>query len=230
MCNGRMGLQWATYVAFGVALSVPALPAQDGLTADGAQRFLADMANQVPTRAYFVDAAGRTNHVTGKYTGEVTTTKGGLRKQKTTVEALPEKAVDKQLTDVRASVLEAMDPWGRASACTTRITAVTAPPYDDASSNGSNDSRSFSWTVTTTNEAWKYESLTKFMTPAQVIDWSNATVGRGTGNSVYVASKGQAYPTIQLTYVAGDADQADRIEYAMKFLMMSCDDNAGSKL
>ena len=85
-------------------------------------------------------------------------------------------------------------------------------------------------TLTYTNEAWKYEPLTKFMSPAQVIDWSNAQVGRNPGNAITVTSKGQAFPTIYLTYVAADPDQADRIEYAMKFLMMSCDANAGSKL
>ena len=31
-----------------------------------------------------------------------------------------------------------------------------------------------------------------------------------------------------ITYVAGDYDLADRIEYAMKFLVMSCDESAGT--
>jgi hypothetical protein len=228
--NGWMGLRWAVSGAVGVTLLLPAMAAQDVQTAAGAQQFLAAMAKQVPTRVHFMDAAGRANYVIGKYSGDVTTTKGGLRKQKTTIEALPQKDVDKQLTDISASVLDAMDPWGRASACNTRITEVTAPPYDDAKSDVSDDTRSFTWTLVHTNEAWKYEPLTKFMSPAQVIDWSNAKVSRGLDSSITVTSKGQAFPKIHLTYVAGDPDRADRIEYAMKFLMMSCDDNAGSKL
>jgi hypothetical protein len=216
-----MGLWWGVSLAFGVATSLPAA-AQGLQTAEGAQHFLAEMAKKMPTRVHFVDAAGRANYVTGKYTGDVKTIKGGLRKQKETIEPLPEKVVDKQLSDMRASALEAVDAWARPSACATRITEVTAQPYDDVKSDAQNDSRSFSWTLTYINEYWKYEPLTKFMSPAQVIDWSNARVNRNVDGSVTVTSKGQAFPTIQLTYVPGDPDWADRIEYAMKLLMMSC--------
>jgi hypothetical protein len=135
---------------------------------------------------------------------------------------LPERAVDKQLSDVRASLLESIDAHGRPTACATRITEVTAPIYDESKSDQNTDSRSFSWTMTDTYETWTYEPLTKFMNPAQVIDWSQAKVDRNPDGSVTVTSKGQAYPTIYLTYVPGDLDLADRIEYAMKFLAMSC--------
>jgi hypothetical protein len=33
---------------------------------------------------------------------------------------------------------------------------------------------------------------------------------------------------LQLTYVAGDPDLADRIEYAMRFLAKSCDSSAST--
>jgi hypothetical protein len=214
-------LAWAICLVSGVTASLPAA-AQGVQTAEGAQQFLAEMAQKMPARVHFVDAAGRANYVTGKYTGDVKTIKGGLRKQKETIEPLPEKAVDKQVSDMRASALEAVDAWARPSACATRITEVTAPPYDDVKSDAQNDSRSFSWTVTYTNEYWKYEPLTRFMSPAQVIDWSNARVNRNVDGSVTVTSKGQTFSTIQLTYVPGDPDWADRIEYAMKFLMVSC--------
>jgi len=45
-----------------------------------------------------------------------------------------------------------------------------------------------------------------------------------------VQSRGQAFPAIYLTYVPGDPDWADRIEYAMKFLMMSCGEKASAGL
>jgi hypothetical protein len=219
--NGWMVLRWAGSLALGVTLSLPTRAVQ---SATGAQQFLAALAGKVTTRVHFVDAAGRFNYITGKYTGDVTTTKGGLRKRTTTVEPLPEKAVDKQLDEVRASLLEAIDAWGRPSACTTRITEVTAPPYDDAKSN-TDSAGSLAWTLTTTNEAWKYEPLSKFTSPAQVIDWTKAKVQRNPDGSVTVISRGQAYPKIYLTYFAGDYDLADRIEYAMKFLMLSCSDS-----
>jgi hypothetical protein len=221
--NGRLGFRWLA-AGVSVMLSFPAV-AQSMRTAEGAQQFLADMAKNAVTRVHFVDAAGRANYVTGIHTGEVKTIKGGLRKQTESVATLPERVVDKQLSDLRASVLEAIDAWGRPSLCTTRITEVTAPPYDDVKSDVANDTRSFSWTVTHTNEAWKYEPLTKFTSPAEVIDWSSAKVSRNNDGSVTVTSKGQLFPTIYLTYVATDADWADRIEYAMKFLMMSCGEN-----
>ena len=107
------------------------------------------------------------------------------------------------------------------NACATRITEVTAPTYDEFKSGAGNDTRTFSFTLTYTNEAWKYEPLTKFMSPAQVIDGRNAKVNRNPDGSITVTSKGQTFPTIYLTYVAADYDLADRIEYAMKFLVMT---------
>jgi hypothetical protein len=68
------------------------------------------------------------------------------------------------------------------------------------------------------------------MSPAQVIDWSSAKVNRNADGSVTVTSRGQAFPTIYLTYVPGDPDWADRIEYAMKFLMMSCGESVSAGL
>ena len=229
MRNVRMGLRCATALAFGVMVSSSAVAAQSEQTAEGAQRFLAQMAEKVHTRVHFMDAAGRYNYVTGKYSGDVKTIKGGaFGKPKETIRALPESFTEKQLFEVRASVLEAIDTEGRPNACATRITNVSAPPYDDAKSDAGNDSTAFTFTLTYTNQTWKYEPLTKFMSPAQVIDWSNAKVNRNADGSITATSKGQAFPWIHLTYVAGDFDLAARIEYAMKFLVMSCDETAGS--
>lgn len=225
MRNAWRGLQCVALVASGAAISSSTL-ASDGLTAEGAQEFLATMSVKMTTYVSFVDAAGRTNYVTGKRTGQVKTIKGGIRKPKESVEALPEQPVDKQLPEIRAAKLEAVDAHGRANACATRITEVTSPPYDDAKSDVDNDTRSFSFKVTQTDQTWKYEPLTKFVNPAQVIDWSNAKVGRNV-RGVWVTSKGQAFPTISLSYATADANLTDHIEYAMKFLVMSCGDGAG---
>lgn len=227
MRKGSKDLRWVTLMAIGVGASLPAAAANRVQTAEGAQQFLAAIAKDLMTQVHFVDAAGRYNHVTGKYTGDVRTTKGGLRKRTETVQALPEKEVDKQVSNVRATVLEPIDAVGRPNACATRITEVTAPPYDDVKTDATDDTRSFSWTLTYTSESWKYEPLTKFMSPAEVIDWGQAKVGRGPDGSVTVTAKGQTFPKIHLTYVAGDHDLADRIEYAMKFLVMSCDETVG---
>lgn len=213
-------------VLFAFAL-LPA-KAQDGQTADSAQKFLAAMAKKGLLQAKFVDATGRNNYVTGKYTGEVKRIKGSgfSSKTKETIEAFPERFVDKQLNDVRAAVLDAIGVDGRPNACMTRISQVTAPYYDEYKSDAGNDTGTFTFTLTYTSEEWKYEPLAKFMDPAQVIDWSDARVNRSPDGSIGVTAKGQSFPTIQLTYAAGDPDLADRIEYAMKFLLMSCDATA----
>ena len=226
MKDSLTGLRRVALVAAGVAISGAAL-AQSRQTAQGAQDFLATMATKVAAQVAFVDAAGRANYVTGKYTGEIKRIKGGaFGKPKETLELLPERVVDKTVSGIRAGLLEAIDAQGRPNECATRIGDLTAPNYDDVKADATNDNRAFSFTLTYTNEYWKYEPLTKFASPAQVIDWSDAKVNRSPQGWVTVTSKGQAFPTIHLTYMAGDPDLADRIEYAMKFLVMSCDPSA----
>ena len=224
MRNECKYLRWAPLAFFAAGVSSPTMSAQNGPTVEGAQQFLAAQLKNVATLVQYVDAAGRTNYVTGKYTGDVKTLKGGLRKRTETIEALPEKVVDKQLTDVRASALEAIDAYGRPNVCATRIKEVVAPDYNESRSDTADDTKTFTFKVTYTNEQWTYEPLTKFMNPAQVIDWSTVKINRSPEHYVTVTSKGQGkvYPTIQLTYFAADPDLADRIEHAMKFLAMSC--------
>jgi hypothetical protein len=210
-------------------ISLPAVAAQGAQTAAGAQQFLATMAKQAVTQVYFVDASGRANYVTGKYTGQVKTIKGGaFGKPKESVATLPEQFIEKNVKDVHASVLEAIDAYGRPTACATRITEVTAPIYDETRSDAGNDSRAFTFTLTYKDEQWKYEPLTKFTSPAEVIDWSNVRIMRVTPAAVTVISKGQSFAHVELAYFANDADTADRIEYAMKFLALSCNASAAT--
>lgn len=222
MRSGRKGMTWLTLAAFSAWASLPAAAAQGTQSAEGAQQFLAAMVGQVTTRVIFVDAAGRNNYVTGRHRGEVKTTKGGVLGTKETLTQWPETVVDKQVADISASVIEAVDAHGRPTACATRITTVTAPPYDDSRSDVDRDTRSFSFKVTVTSQSWEYEPLAKFMSPAQVIDWSDAAIRRGYDGSVTVTSRGQDYAIVHLMYVASDLNLADRIEFAMKVLAMSC--------
>ena len=227
MRNGWKGIRCAVLAAFGACVSSTSPAAQAAPTAKDAQEYLAAMARQVVTRVVFVDGAGRTNYVSGKYSGEVKTIKGGaFGKPKENVAALPEKAVEKQLVDIRPTVLEPIDAYGRPTACATRITEVQSPPYDEVKSDATNDNKSFSFKLTYTTEQWKYEPLTKFTSPAEVIDWSNVTIGRAFDGSVTVTSWGRSFAKLQMTYLATDPDMADRLEYAMKFLSMSCRDAA----
>lgn len=228
MRKGLKATRWATLTVFSAWASLAVSAAQNAPSADSAQQFLAMQLKKVATQVRFVDAAGRTNYVTGKLTGSVKTIKGGIRKTRETNEALPERIIDKQLSDVRVAELHAIDSYGRPNACTTRITQVVAPDYNETKSEAGNDTRTFSVTLTYTDQQWTYEPLAKFMTPAQVIDWSSVKINRSPEHYLTVTSKGQAFPTIHLTFYSSDPDLADRIEYAMKFLAMSCDAGAGT--
>lgn len=222
MRNGWKATRCAVVAAFSAWVSSPTLAAQQAPTVESVQKFLAAQLPTVATQVRFVDSAGRANYVTGKYSGEVKTIKGGLRKTKETIEALPERPIDKQLTDVRVTHLDAIDAYARPNQCATRITQVVAPDYDEIKSSNGDDSRAFSFTLTYTNEVWKYEPLTRFMNPAQVIDWSDVKINRSPEHYLTVTAKGQAFPSIQLTYFPLNADLADQIEFAMRFLAMSC--------
>ena len=228
MRKGLKATRWATLTVFSAWASLAVSAAQNAPSADSAQQFLAMQLKKVATQVRFVDAAGRTNYVTGKHTGSIKTIKGGIRKTRETNEALPERIVDKQLSDLRVAELHAIDSYGRPNACTTRITQVVAPDYNETKSDVGDDTRAFSFTLTYTDQQWTYEPLEKFMTPAQVIDWSSVKINRSPEHYLTVTSKGQAFPAIHLTFYSSDPDLADRIEYAMKFLAMSCDAGAGT--
>ena len=229
MRNGWKSGRWAVVAAFSTAVSWAGVAAPSKDTAGGAQDFLAKLTAKIATKVYFVDAQERTNYVTGKYSGDVKTSKiSNIAKTKEESRLLPEQFVDKQLWDVRAVTLEAIDSEGRPNECATRITAVSAADYDETKSDVRQENATFSYKLITTNEQWKYEPLTKFTTPAQVIEWRNVQVSRSPDSQITVTSRGQAFPKIHLSFAAGDLDLADRIEYAMKFLVMSCSESAGN--
>lgn len=211
-----------------MAVALPGVAAQSKDTATGAQDFLARMSAKVAAKVYFVDAQNRTNYVTGKYFGDIKTSKiSNIAKTKEEYATIPEEIIGKQIAEIRAVTLEAVDAEGRQNECATRITEVTAPVYDEDKSDTQQVNATFSYKLIETNQHWKYEPLTKFTTPAQVIDWTSALVGRSPDSAITVTSLGQSFPTIHLQFAPGDLDLADRIEYAMKFLVMSCNRNAG---
>ena len=220
---------WSTLAAMGAWSSLPTAAAEGAPTAAGAQKFLANLARKMQPLVQFIDAEGRVNYVTGTYSGDVKSSKfSNIAKTKEESWLLPAQSVSKQLFTVRAVSLDASDAAGRPNECATRITEVTAPDYDESKSSERQEDATFSWKLIHTNEQWKYEPLTKFMSPAQVIDWRNAKVIRSSDSQITVMSASEAFPKIYLTFAPGDLDLADRIEYATKFLLMSCDENAGT--
>lgn len=223
MRNDWKSMRRAIVATVGAMFALPGIAAPGKDTAGNAQDFLAKMTGQVTAKIFFVDAQERSNYVTGKYFGDYKSSKiSNIAKTKVEYGSIPEEFIEKQLGDVRAVTLEAIDAEGRPNECATRITEVTAPVYDEDKAETRQVDATFSYKLIEMNRHWKYEPLTKFTTPAQVIDWRTAEVSRSPDSEIMVTFKSPAYPRIHLQFVPGNLDVADRIEYAMRFLQMSC--------
>lgn len=214
----------AMLVATPLCLVAATAGAHAAQTAEGAQAFLAAMAKQGFARATFVDALGRPNHATGTHTVEISRIKLSIKEEKSS------NAVEKSLGEFTLAGLSYGDAQGAADACTTRIEGVQMPANAFEHSSTSWEEPGFLTSVTVLkNESWNYtEGFQKFAGP-HFIDWRQAQVVRSNdGSRIDVRAKGQAFPTNILSFVPGDPELADRIEYAAKFLRMSCDEAAAT--
>lgn len=217
-------------LALGMALCAmslslpPAARAQSAQTAEGAQAFLATMAKRGFARATFVDAMGRPNHAAGTHTVETSRIKLSIKEEKST------EAVEKSLGEFTVAGLAYGDAQGAADACTTRIDGVQMPASAFEHSSTSWEEPGFLTSVTVMkNESWNYTEGFKAFAGPHFIDWRQAQVVRSNdGSRIDVRAKGQAFPTNILSFVPGDSELADRIEYAAKFLRMSCDEAAAT--
>ncbi|MCR6628460.1 MAG: hypothetical protein NVV67_20135 [Pseudoxanthomonas sp.] len=217
--------------AFGVVLVATILSlvstnagAQGTQTAEGAQTFLATMAKRGFARATFLDTLGRPNYVAGTHTVEISRIKLSIKEEKST------NAVEKSLGEFALTDLAYGDAQGTADACTTRIDGIQMPASAYEHSSTSWEEPGFMVSVTVMkNESWNYtEGFRKFAGP-HFIDWRQAQVVRSNdGGRIDVRVKGQAFATNILSFVPGDPELADRIEYAAKFLRMSCDEAAAT--
>jgi hypothetical protein len=215
-------MQWVMVAAFSAMIALPGVAASED-TAGTAQGFLTRMTGKVTAKVYFVDAQQRINYVTGRYFGDFKSSKiSNIARTKVEYGVIPEEFIEKQLFDVRAVTLEAIDAEGRPNECATRITEVTAPVYDEDKVETRQEDATFSYKLIEMNRHWKYEPLTKFTTPAQVIDWRSANVTRSPASEITVTSRSQAFPKIHLQFSPGDLDLADHIQYTMMFLVASC--------
>lgn len=222
MKRAMASLGWAV-VAGICACAVPlASQAQGAQTAEGAQGFLAAMAKRGFVRATFVDAFGRANHLTGTHQVKTTRVKLSIKEEESS------NALEKSLGELVVTELASGDPQGAADACTTRIAGFQPPSGLFEIKSGHWNEPGFLTPVTVIQtETWNYtESFQAFAGPHS-IDWRQAKVVRSNdGSRIDVSAKGQKFPTNILSFVPGDSELADRIEYAAKFLRMSCDEVA----
>lgn len=221
MTKAKVSFGTAIFVAC-LFLSITAAHAQSAQTAEGAQAFLATMAKRGFARATFVDAMGRPNHVTGTHIQQISRVKLSIKEEKSSG------VVEKSLGEFAVTALSSGDPQGSMDACTTRIDDFKPQVNLLEHSSTSWEEPGFMISVTVlSNQTWDYtEGFQKFTAP-HFIDWRQAQVIRSNdGSRIDISTKGHAFPTNILSFVPGDPELADRIEYAAKFLRMSCDETA----
>ena len=203
-------------------LAAGAALAQQNQTAEGAQRFLAALVKKGNGHAWLVDAQGRTNHVRGK--AVITTVEVGLLSEES---RKIERASEKQLSSFIVSELDTQDPDGNVNACITRI-AQWRPRESLVSTTNwtSTDEGVFIDTDYRHTQVLTFELSPELSSP-QWIDWRNVKLTRSTnGAQMQVAFTAKQH-TVNLAF-HGETDLVDRVEYAMKFLKMSCDDTAST--
>jgi hypothetical protein len=195
--------------------------ASSGQTAEGAQTFLAAMAKRGLAQATFIDAAGRANHVVGTHQVKTTRIKTSIKEESTSA------LVEKSLGALAVSALSAADAAGEMDACTTRIDAVQPPTvglYEHKIDSWEEPGFLVSITVMQ-QQIWDYNAAFQSFAGPHFIDWRDTKVARSNdGTQITITAKGQKFPTNMLTFASPDTELLDRIEYAVKFLRLSCDE------
>ncbi|MEG3190809.1 hypothetical protein [Lysobacter sp. D1-1-M9] len=201
-----------------------AAAAQAGQTAEGAQAFLAAMAQRGLARATFIDPQGRANHVTGTY--EVKTTRIWLSAK----EEASSNPIERSLGEMVVAGLASGDLQGAPDACSTRITGVQGPANLFEMKPSSWEEPGFGVSVSVMRmETWNYSEGFSAFAGEHAIDWRQAKVARSNdGSRIDISVPGQKFATNILSFVPGDTELGDRIEYAAKFLRMSCDEIAAT--
>lgn len=200
----------------------PAAKAPAGQTAEGAQRFFAALVKKGNAQAWFVDAQGRTNPVRGKAVR--TSTHVGIVSDD---EQRSERVVEKQLSAFAVSSIDTQGPAGQRDACLTRIAQwEVREPLTETRSWHDVDSGILIDTAIVHKETTGYELPAELAGP-HWIDWRNVKLARATNGSAMTASFKEKNFVAHLAFT-GETDLIDRVEYAMKFLKMACDDTAAT--
>jgi hypothetical protein len=191
-------------------------------TAEGAQRFLAAVVKKGNAHAWFIDAQGKTNPVRGKAITKSTHV-GVLNDN----EEKSERRIEKQLAAFTVTDIDTQGPSGKLDACLTRIAKwELRDQLTDTRSWQTMDEGILIDTPILHTEVSTYELSPELASP-HWIDWRNVKLGRSANGGQMTASF-KAKNFIANLAFTGEPELLDRIEYAMKFLKMSCDDTAAT--
>jgi len=181
--------------------------AQAQQTTEGAQKFLSLLISEAKA-----DAVARFSEVQVKYSSQTWERKmirGWIESEKT--DQLLKQQLERSV--VKISALDS---------CTTVI---------DEISNLADDVReyvpaNFSEAYYTHDARWT-PSFATMMAPPHRIAWSKASIVRDQ-NGVMAVMPDPRFRQLSLVFLTTNAELQDRIEYAMKFLQMSCDTTAAT--
>lgn len=217
--------------------------AEQQQTAEGAQKFLASLKTRGAeiVNVNFVDGNGAPIPLQGTETLRSAWVRrsGGVEVEEPAYKYTPDplvRSITRPMQFLFGIVgLDAVNASGKPDACVTRIPRIYVSSQEKLEDHtvsegvfpekklvGYKDSP-IRWYTD-----WKLEDpLQKFAAP-HYIDWRKAKVARtADGARILVTAPGPGYWT-QLSFLAMDADLTDRIEYAAKFLQMSCDPTANT--
>lgn len=212
-------------IALCLAMASLTAQAQPAQTADGAQKFLATLVAKGHATAWFIDAQNRRNHVHNM--AKVTTVEFAAVFFEDPVDW--QKPIEKQLLPFTVSEIDTLGPSGKPDPCMTRLTKWVVNVNEQmvetqtwrTTKPGFLKDQLFEHRLTGT-----YEPSPELLAP-HWIDWRNVKLARTPEGTQMTASFKDKDFTANLAFT-GEAELIDRVEYAMKFLKLSCDDSTAT--
>jgi len=198
---------------------------QPSQTAEGAQKFLSTLVAKGSVTTWFVDAQRRRNHV--RSMAKVTTVEFAAVFFDPPEEW--QKPIEKQLLPFTLSEIDTLGPNGKPDACMTRLAkwSVNADEQMVETQTWQTTKPGFLKDKLYEHRlAGTYELPPELLAP-HWINWRDVTLARTPEGTQITASSKDKNLTANLAFT-GDNDLIDRVEYAMKFLKMSCDDGAAT--
>jgi hypothetical protein len=219
----------ACFGLLALILSLPmAAQAQQAQTAEGAQRFLALQVKNGNAQAWFVDAQGRTNPVPGVASDSLvyylSILEGALSNKSN---EKVERTTEKQFKPFAVTEIDSVGADGKPNACLTRISKWAVGDQLVEVKQWSSTVEGVLQDITVEHTETSTYKLPPELASPQWIDWRNVRLNRVLNGTQMIASfKGKNF-TANLSFT-GETELVDRIEYAMRFLKLSCDDAAAT--
>lgn len=184
--------------------------AQAKQTADSAQEFLAIVAREEKLPVYARFAEIHYTNITKTYKERVFNPEWKFKGAHEKPEIVRNKEV-------------AITGLGKVDSCTTKI---TEGKFSESDRSGIYQPANFKESLYTF-EYSRVPPLYEQLKPSVVIPWGKVAITRN-AQGVAVAIDDPRFRTVFLEFRTVDVEMQDRIEYAMKFLQMSCDPTAST--